>query len=181
LLVVTDASSKHSFGHVQKPPSLEAVGLVLIMSSVGDYQNASNIIHGFKSTDAPALENLSKYHKHQTQLLSTIFSKIEKKLVALVESSFRDKFLSDIFKTNVRSRFVERSQHIPYSVKASHSQTRANPEGRVSRCLVSIRGVATRACGDPAHPSRYLARFSTADNLKQLRSCLQNSCLERQQ
>ncbi|KAJ7367504.1 hypothetical protein DFH08DRAFT_828673 [Mycena albidolilacea] len=90
-------------------PSLEAVGLVLIMSSVGDYQNASNIIHGFKSTDAPALENLSKYHKHQTQLLSTIFSKIEKKLVALVESSFRDEFLSDIFKANRLIHRLERA------------------------------------------------------------------------
>ncbi|KAJ7886207.1 hypothetical protein B0H14DRAFT_3856707, partial [Mycena olivaceomarginata] len=78
-------------------------------SSIGDFQNASRIINALKHTNAPALENLSKYHKHQTQLLSTIFSNIEKKLVALVESKVKDEFLTDIFKANRLIHGLERA------------------------------------------------------------------------
>ncbi|KAJ7794437.1 hypothetical protein B0H13DRAFT_2171329 [Mycena leptocephala] len=75
------------------------------MSSVGDFQNASNVIHGFKSTES--LPNLSRYHTHQTRLLSAIFTTIEKKhLFALVQSN---KFLTDILATNRLIHRLERT------------------------------------------------------------------------
>jgi phage gp29-like protein len=62
------------------------------MSPLADFQIASNIIRGFKS--AESLKNLSRYHKHQTRLLSEIFSNMEEKhLSTLVQS---EAFLSDI-------------------------------------------------------------------------------------
>jgi hypothetical protein len=75
----------------------------LIMSFVGDLHNASNIIHRFKCTDDPLLKHLFRYHRHQTRLLSEIFSKIEDKerVGAIAGSSSKNQFLADIAAINV--------------------------------------------------------------------------------
>ncbi|KAJ7683572.1 hypothetical protein B0H17DRAFT_1205080 [Mycena rosella] len=73
------------------------------MPSDGTLQTASNIIHYFASSNPPALKNLSTYHKHQTRLLSEIFSKIEKdRLQKLVGDTL---FLHDIL---VAKRYIYR-------------------------------------------------------------------------
>ncbi|KAF7331071.1 hypothetical protein MVEN_02447400 [Mycena venus] len=77
------------------------------MASVGDFQTASKIIHGFKSTES--LPNLSRYHTHQTRLLSAIFTTIEKEQIyALVQNS-STKFLTDIPAINRLIHRLERT------------------------------------------------------------------------
>jgi hypothetical protein len=140
-------------------------------SSIGDFQNASRIINAFKHT--AALENLSKYHKHQTQLLSTIFSNIEKKqFVALVESKVKDEFLTDIFKANVSVWLRVRSTFLTLQQRLIHGLERA------------LRGGSLAAWFQFEESQQELAEiqltlgiwhtFLHADNLKHLRSSSRN-------
>ncbi|KAJ7235312.1 hypothetical protein B0H12DRAFT_149524 [Mycena haematopus] len=81
----------------------------MMSSSYADFQRTSNIVHSFIFPNTPALENLFRYHKHQTQLLSAIFSNIEKHMSALVESSSVHRFVSDVTLANRRIQRLERS------------------------------------------------------------------------
>ncbi|KAJ6473185.1 hypothetical protein C8R45DRAFT_408601 [Mycena sanguinolenta] len=80
----------------------------MMSSSYADSQSTSDIIRSFTSPNTPALENLFRYHKHKTQLLSAVFSNIEKHVVALVENSGHQ-FVTDITTANRRIQRLERS------------------------------------------------------------------------
>ncbi|KAJ7661497.1 hypothetical protein DFH06DRAFT_1192464 [Mycena polygramma] len=60
----------------------------------GDLLNASGAINYFTSPQLPSHRNLSKYHKHQTRLLSKICSKIEKRILKCIED--------DLFQTHAK-------------------------------------------------------------------------------
>jgi hypothetical protein len=124
LLVVTDASSTALDTKTYR--YWNPLVFALTMACIGDYQNASSIIYAFKHTNAPGLKNLFKYHKHQTQLLSTIFSNIEKKqFVALVESKVKDEFLTDISKANVSFWLSVRNTFLTLRQRLIHGLERA--------------------------------------------------------
>ncbi|KAF7331058.1 hypothetical protein MVEN_02446100 [Mycena venus] len=75
------------------------------MPPLADLQIASKIIQSFKS--AKSLKNLSRYHKHQTRLLSEIFSEMEEKhLSTLVQS---EAFLGNIKAINRDIQKLERT------------------------------------------------------------------------